>query len=231
MEIKRPVRLSLSAQVLAEIEKLIITGQWQVGEKIPGELELMHHFGISRNTLREAMQSLVFAGILQSKQGDGTYIVSRNQFDASMTKKLQNADLLEILETRAVLETQIVRLVALRRTTADIEELAAYLEQRNRSYSDKEREAFISADTSFHLHIAYMCGNSLLYDLYQSLFLFLEQLVRTYLEYSYYDVQSPQHNQLFEAIKAQDSEAAAQVVYNLVEQEKETFIKAGLIKT
>jgi len=59
----------------------------------------------------------------------------------------------------------------------------------------------------------------------------LEQLVRAYLEYSYYDVQRPQHNQLFEAIKAQDREAAAQVVYSLVKQQKETFIKTDLIKS
>ena len=56
------------------MERAIASGVWTVGEKIPPEPELMAHFGVSRNTLREAIQALIHGGVLQARQGDGTYI-------------------------------------------------------------------------------------------------------------------------------------------------------------
>jgi len=67
MNIKKASRLTLVGQVTAQIEYMIESGQWRVGEKIPPEPELMVKFDVSRNTLREAVQSLVHIGLLEAR--------------------------------------------------------------------------------------------------------------------------------------------------------------------
>ena len=59
MELKKPVRVSLSRQVLTAMESMIRSGKWKVGDRIPAEAELARAFSVSHNTIREALQSLI----------------------------------------------------------------------------------------------------------------------------------------------------------------------------
>ena len=67
-------RYPLSRQVSDKLEQMIEKGEYHVGEKIHTEIELMDIFQVSRNTIREAIQSLTSAGVLEVRQGDGTYV-------------------------------------------------------------------------------------------------------------------------------------------------------------
>lgn len=64
MEINKPIRISLPKQISIEIEKAIKKGTFKIGEKIPSEPDLVKTFEVSRNTIREAIQSLIQAGVL-----------------------------------------------------------------------------------------------------------------------------------------------------------------------
>lgn len=64
-------RDSLSKQVSDKLEAMIEAGTYRVGDRFPTEPELMEMFSVSRNTVREAVQSLTWAGLLDVKQGDG----------------------------------------------------------------------------------------------------------------------------------------------------------------
>lgn len=226
VEFSKPLRLTLSAQILQQVERCIKDGLWPVGEKIPGELELMSEFSVSRNTVREAIQALCFAGVLQTRPGDGTYILCRDKFDAALHKRLQQAHLTEVLETRFILETNIAFLAAERGTAEDIVSLRAALLAREEELPDRE---FISADSVFHLRLAAMCHNPLLYDMYTSLISFLEELVAIYLEHSGRNRQHREHRDLYAAIADRQGEAAAEIVRLLVEAERDTFQQAGLL--
>ena len=63
MEINKPIRISLPKQISIEIEKAIKKGAFKIGEKIPSEPDLVKTFEVSRNTIREAIQSLIQAGV------------------------------------------------------------------------------------------------------------------------------------------------------------------------
>ncbi len=65
---KKTSRVSLVEQVVMQIESLIEKGHWEIGDKLPPELELMEEFDVSRNTLREAIRALVHAGLLETRQ-------------------------------------------------------------------------------------------------------------------------------------------------------------------
>jgi len=68
--------VGLIDQVAARFQEEITSGRWPVGERIPVEADLVTAFGAGRNTVREALQSLVHAGLLSREQGRGTFVIS-----------------------------------------------------------------------------------------------------------------------------------------------------------
>src|SRR5699024_4588183 len=84
MMIQKINRMSLVEQVAAQIEELIQSERWNIEKKIPPETDLMEQFAVSRNTLREAIRALVHAGLLETKQGSGTIVRSKNILDAAL---------------------------------------------------------------------------------------------------------------------------------------------------
>ena len=67
MKAMKPVRMSLTRQVLSVMESYLQEGHWAVGDRIPPEPELAKAFSVSHNTVREALQSLIHAGILEAR--------------------------------------------------------------------------------------------------------------------------------------------------------------------
>lgn len=118
-------RLSLVEQVAEQMEQLIEQGQWKVGEKLPPEMELMDKFGVSRNTLREAIRALVHAGLLETKQGSGTLVRSTSVLGAALKRHVKKSTMMETLEVRFALEKQAAKMAAERRTEGDLAKLEA----------------------------------------------------------------------------------------------------------
>ena len=104
MEIKKPIKQSLPKQISIQIEKAIKDGIFKVGEKIPSEPELVKSFEVSRNTIREAIQSLIQAGVLESRQGNGTYVLTNDRFEANILTRLSSSKISEVHEVRISLE-------------------------------------------------------------------------------------------------------------------------------
>ena len=218
-KLKKARRGTLSAQIVEQMETCIKDGVWPIGEKVPSEMELMETFGVSRNTVREAILALVYAGILQSYPGDGTYVLSDGRLDAALQLRIKAARLSEIVETRMILETDIARYAAERGTAADLDRLLEVKQARERP--DLDQETFIQYDQEFHLKIAEQCHNSLLYDVYKSFLCgFNEELLGYYLNRPDTDRQHREHHNLFLAISEHRGDDAARIVKNLLETEK-----------
>ena len=71
------IKRSLVDQALEQLRARINNGTWEVGQRLPTEPELATQLNISRNTVREAMRVLAFAGLIEIRQGDGSYLRSR----------------------------------------------------------------------------------------------------------------------------------------------------------
>ena len=67
-------RTGLVDQVIEQMRKAISSGEWPVGQRIPAEPELVSALGVGRNTVREAVRALAHAGLLEVRQGDGTFV-------------------------------------------------------------------------------------------------------------------------------------------------------------
>ncbi|MBY0541242.1 MAG: GntR family transcriptional regulator [Campylobacterales bacterium] len=131
MEIKKPIKQSLPKQISIQIEKAIKDGIFKVGKKIPSEPELVKNFEVSRNTIREAIQSLIQAGVLESRQGNGTYVLTNDRFEANILNRLSTSKISEVHEVRVSLEKEIVKLAALRRTPEDLINIKKALDEKN----------------------------------------------------------------------------------------------------
>ena len=196
---------------------MIEQGEYAVGQRIPTEPELMDMFQVSRNTIREAVQSLTWAGILEVKQGDGTYVRSSSRFRANMTKKYSQASLNDIKEARNSIEVTIAHLAASRRTAQDMVQIEdAYSKRTNLISNIKENT---KADMEFHMAIARACHNDILIELYQSISDYLESHIA---ERNMDSDVSPEridalHNELFIAIRDGNPDEATLSVQRILE--------------
>lgn len=226
--LQKPTRVTLSAQIVEQMERCIKDGTWRVGTCIPGELDLMETFGVSRNTVREATLSLVHAGLLQARPGDGTYVISTDRLDAAMLRRLRNAKPRDVLEVRLALEVNIVQLAC--RYSMDEDMDALHKAMLKRESQDISLDDFIRADLEFHLQLAKQSHNSLMYDLYKSCLSFIEDEICAYLMSSGSHHQDDKHRELYQAIVDRDENKAVELVRAILEDERAIFVEAGLLK-
>src|ERR671933_1644669 len=80
-------RAGLIEQVIDQLREQIVAGTWPIGARIPTEAELAQLTGTSRNTVREAVQSLVHAGLLERRQGSGTYVLAASELAGAVRRR------------------------------------------------------------------------------------------------------------------------------------------------
>ncbi|MEV0373120.1 FadR/GntR family transcriptional regulator [Streptomyces sp. NPDC050636] len=201
-----------SALVEATIERLktqIVTGAWPVGSKIPIEDELVEHLEVSRSTLRQAVQALVYVGLLETAQGRGTFVRGAHEVDAVLTRYLADADLPYVLETRRGLEVEAAGLAAERRSQADLDRIAAVHERQMAAHRERRGSEFSRAAVDFHLAVVEAADNPVLSRLYGSMLGSVRESVRLgglhRPEEHYGD---PGHARILEAIGDRDGQAA-----------------------
>src|SRR3954454_19626860 len=112
-------RTPLFDQVIGQLRDQITSGRWPVGSRIPTEPELVEQLGVARNTLREAVRALAHNGLLDIRQGSGTYVLATSGFGAVMQRRFAGADARHVAELRSALEATAAALAAGRRTDQD----------------------------------------------------------------------------------------------------------------
>lgn len=217
--LRSPVRgKTLSAQVARQIEDLITSGRWPVGTRIPAENELVAQLGVSRNTVREALRSLVHTGLLEARSGDGTYVRAFSELEVPLVRRASRASLTDALEVRGLLEQQAARLAALRRSEADVGRLRELLEAQRLAGLTGDLAAYARADADLHCAVVACAGNELLTEMYLHLGNALKLSVSPELWDRALAVdQVDHHADLVEAIAAGDPAAAERAASDLIE--------------
>ncbi|MFC7752556.1 FadR/GntR family transcriptional regulator [Tsukamurella soli] len=169
----QPVRRqTLIGQVTDQLRSEIVAGAWPVGSRIPTEPELCELTGTARNTVREAVQALVHAGMLARRQGSGTYVLSSS--DSALNGVFAGAREADLLELRETLDVTAAGLAAQRRTDADIVELERLLDLRDSLWADGDltdvaRARAVEVDIDLHRAIVAASHNALYLDFYDHL--------------------------------------------------------------
>ncbi|SDH77066.1 FadR/GntR family transcriptional regulator [Pseudomonas panipatensis] len=203
------LKRSLVDIALEQIRLRIDSGAWSLGQRLPPEPELAEILGMSRNTVREAVRVLTFSGVLEVRQGDGTYVrACADPLDTMLA--LARGSIEQALEARAVIEVEAARLAALRRSDADIVELRQALEASESLYGSPRLDDYIAHDLAFHQRVVDSAHNPLLSELYR----YFSRVIRAGLERTISEPGRPQpafelHRQLLAAIERGDADAAA----------------------
>ena len=209
-------RVGLIDQVAALFQDEIASGRWPVGERIPVEAELATAFGVGRNTVREALQSLVHSGLLSREQGRGTFVISRSELSGPLSRQLAGGSRHHYLELRLALDSTAASLAAQRRTDADVEQLRRLRDQREASWPTDDPDARASADLALHRAIVAATHNPLYVHLYSSMTDVFASHMRDE-ESGDDDAAHRLHHDLVEAIAQGDPGRATELVASIFE--------------
>ncbi|MBX9396167.1 FadR family transcriptional regulator [Streptomyces sp. TRM72054] len=212
--VRRP---TLSAEVLGTLRRQITDGVWPVGTRIPPEPELMRQLGVARGTVREAVRALAHAGLLEVRQGDGTYVRAASELSGAVQRLYNDRASAELLDVRDALEGKAARLAATHATNEDLDALAAALERRAAAWASRDFDGWASADWEFHTRVADASGNTLLAVLYRNLTEPLRASMSGFWERPGFNGADPAgHEDLLAALHGKDpAEAARQADANI----------------
>lgn len=204
----QPVRRqSLIGQVTEQLRGEIESGTWAVGTRIPTEPELTELTGTGRNTVREAVQALVHAGMLERRQGSGTYVTAASDVSSALGKYFSAARRRDVLELRRALDITAATLAAERRTDDDIATLQE-LSTRRTELWEVDRAQALEADVALHRAIVAAGHNSTYLEVYDYLLPTIEETIVAH------DADSgrsfhEEHSALVTAVVDGDADAAA----------------------
>ena len=151
-------------KIINEIRTLINYKNLEPGDKLPSERMMSEKFGVTRTSIREAIQKLEYYGLLKSIPQSGTFVADigvialNGMIDDIL--QLKEPDFKSLVETRILMELKSVSYAALRRSEKELQQIKKAL----KAYSDKvmKGEDAVQEDLLFHLAIANASGNSTL---------------------------------------------------------------------
>jgi GntR family transcriptional repressor for pyruvate dehydrogenase complex len=203
---------SVTDEAIDKIQKLIISGSWGPGDRLPKESELAAQLGLSRNSLREAVRALSQLRVLEVRQGDGTYVTSLEpelllESTSFVSHLLVGESAIELFEVRRLLEGAAAALAAARIDPAGKEALRSKLERMIKSTTVEE---LVEADVDFHAVIAGATRNTFLTSLLASLSsrTMRARMWRGREVNNALDVTRDEHRRIYEAIASGDPELA-----------------------
>ncbi|WP_327091610.1 FadR family transcriptional regulator [Nonomuraea sp. NBC_01738] len=210
--------MSVTDQTIQQLKASIVSGEFVPGQRLPTERDLAARLGVSRNTLREAIRALTLGGILEARQGDGTYVTSLapgqllDSF-ALLIEMSQDATVLDMLAVRRVLEAEAASRAAARITEEQLAELAGCLDAMRHDPQAGEGtvDEVVSADARFHEVIMLAAANPVAGALVQSLSgrTLRARVWRGHADQGVFPRAVGEHEAIYEAVRDRDPARAA----------------------
>lgn len=204
---------SLSSLAAEELERMIINGELQSGDRI-NESTLAQLFGISRGPIREACRSLEKSGLVRVVANRGVFV-----------REMSVAQAAEIYDVRAHLFGLAGRLAASRATKREISDLRELVDQMERA---RDIDAYYPLNVAFHARLVELSGNSRLAELYKSLSKELHLFRRRGLVQGESMASSNrEHARIIEALRNHNADLAEREMVRHIEAGKARLLKAG----
>jgi GntR family transcriptional regulator, transcriptional repressor for pyruvate dehydrogenase complex len=219
-------------EVAEALIDMIKSGQLKSGDKLESVQQLAENFQVGRSAVREALSALRAMGLVEMHQGEGTYV---REFDSKMLSLpvyiavlMKKEDVKNLLEVRRILEVGAVQAAAARRTDEQLAEIKEALDQMETA---NDQELGEEADFRFHMAIAKASQNELLIGLMNNV---SEMMVTTmretrrlwlYSEKSTLDRLWKEHQQIYQAIEAQDGTEAQNLMLDHLQSVEEVLMK------
>jgi GntR family transcriptional regulator, transcriptional repressor for pyruvate dehydrogenase complex len=207
-------REPVATQIARRLVEVILSGEIEPGARMPSERQLAESFGVGRSAMREALKALTLIGLVEVRQGDGTFL---RRADSALLPEVIEWGLLlgeprtmDLVEARQEIEIVLAGLAAQRRSDEEIAQLRRLLEKMEHATTAAE---FVESDVAFHLVLANASRNSALRDIHSS----IQALLRAWIlrAISSGDSMLPsyaEHVPVFEAVERGDAAAAREAM-------------------
>ena len=212
----KPIRpKKVSAQIAEQIRSSILAGEFSPGDKLPPERELVEMFGVSRPSVREALNILTSSGLVMSYQGGGTIVRSLVETSTgnplSELIKGEQARALDVIEVRKCMEAWTSYYAAQRALPEDLRKLEQIVGEMERNLEGMKLSQDL--DANFHITIAQATHNVVWLHLMQSIFDAMKEFQRSvwraiYLTEEDHRTLFRHHKEVFEAIRDRNPERA-----------------------
>lgn len=209
-------------EVAETLYDMIRSGRLKPGDKLDSVQQLAVNFQVGRSAIREALTSLKAMGLVEMKQGEGTYIreFEPNQitFPLSTAVLMNKDDILHLLEVRKIIEIGAVSAAAKKRTEQDLIAISDALREMKVAHGDEELGE--KADLKFHFALAEASGNQLLVNLMNQVSGLMVETMRETRRLWLFSHQTTterlfeEHLIIYEAIKEQNEEKAREAMMN-----------------
>jgi GntR family transcriptional repressor for pyruvate dehydrogenase complex len=221
---RRKLTETVATQLLEAIRPL------PPGTKVPSERELTRDLGVGRSTVREALNGLAMLGIVEIRHGQGVFVTADSgsaSEPSSIHTALEQAETHEFIEARLIVEVEVARLAALRRTDEDIARLANAI---------KKQEALLSGDltplidvaASFNVLLAEAAHNEVLRAMIESFVsLMVERAPRIYKLEGFGEWDLKEHRGIFEAVRDRDPDRAAKLMRQHIKELSSRYQAVG----
>lgn len=209
----------VSSQIAEQIRASILAGDFSPGDKLPPERELAEMFGVSRPSVREALNVLTASGLVMSYQGGGTVVMSLVETSAvnplSEMIRVEQERALDVIEVRKGLESWTAYYAAQRALPEDLRrmaEIVAAMESNLVSLQPSE-----DLDANFHIVIARATHNVVWLHLMQNLFDAMKEFQRGVWRAVYLTAEDQRqlfvhHQTVYQAISNRDAEGARRLM-------------------
>lgn len=210
---KKIVKTNLTDQIFDYIQQEIIKGTWKPGEKLPSENELSESLGVSRMSLRNAIQRCSAMGLTETRVGEGTFVRSfnlRSYFSELYRMQLLGRDPNEINDLRCVLQIASAQLAIVDGIDeSDLKILADLEQDMEQAAVRNDLDAFHEADIQFHRAICELCKNELLFMIYDAVESLMDDVTRQNVERSIrstpgFDLVLSHHREMLEGLRSRD---------------------------
>jgi GntR family transcriptional repressor for pyruvate dehydrogenase complex len=209
----------VSSQIADQIRESILAGDFNPGDKLPPERELAEMFGVSRPSVREALNILSSAGLVMSYQGGGTVVqslVDPNQGNSlSELIRSQQERALEVIEVRKCMESWTVYFAAQRALPEDLRRMEDILANMEKNLTGQQPSEDL--DANLHIVIARATHNIVWLHLMQSIFDAMKEFQRgvwraVYLTREDHNLLYRHHAAIVSAIRSRDAEGAREAM-------------------
>lgn len=216
--------------VADQLKKKIISGEYSSGDKLPIENELCTAFGVSRITIREAMKKLSAMGLVEIKQGKGTFVKSVD-LGVFMKPLFQLVEFSEvnidaIYTARECIEGGIASLAAKNRTEEDLADMKKCLESLDYCRQQGDLEGTYRCDMEFHMALAKAAGNPILLAAMEAIQDIDDACVKRYDKYLVgYASSREEHKSILNAVMQKNTRLAQEKMCAHAQNSKENLLK------
>ena len=207
-------------QVYDQCRNMIIQGKWPPGSKIPSENQLCEQLGVSRVSVRSALQSLSAQGFIEIRRGEGSFVNNYNlseQLNLLMPLfALDKDDIMNVLEYRIIIEPNIMPLIVERITDEDLRKLESIYNEMKK-YTEGCSE-FAKLDEQFHFLLVDILSNKIVIKVYKVLFEIFNSAWLEIIETLGVQDGIYYHKLIIDALRERDADAAKALMHEHVQR-------------